>query len=178
MQNKDVRISKLLSYVLRHKPESIGLSLDTQGWAKIEDLISKSTKIKLRREDISRVVKNNDKQRFILSDDNEFIRANQGHSINVDLGLKPVSPPATLFHGTATRFWPSIKVEGLKKMNRHHVHLSEDEDTAAKVGVRHGKLQILTIDSGVMAAAGHIFYVSENGVWLTDDVPPQFLRAP
>lgn len=177
MQNKDVRISKLLSYVLRHKPDSIGLSLDPQGWAKIDELISKSTKVKMKRDDISRVVKNNDKQRFIVSEDGQSIRANQGHSIKVDLGLTPTPPPAALFHGTATRFWPSIRVEGLKKMNRHHVHLSEDEDTAAKVGVRHGKLQILTVDSEAMAKAGHLFYVSENGVWLTDDVPPQYLSS-
>ena len=177
MQNKDVRISKLLSYVLRHKPESIGLSLDANGWANIDELISKSSKVRMTREDISRVVKNNDKQRFILSDDNEFIRANQGHSIKVDLGLKPISPPDSLFHGTATRFWASIKTEGLQKMNRHHVHLSEDAETAAKVGVRHGKLQILIVDSGAMAKAGHVFYVSENGVWLTENVPPQFLSG-
>lgn len=177
MKNKDVRISKLLSYVLRHKPESIGLSLDAQGWANIDELMSKSSKVRLTREDISRVVKGNDKQRFIISEDGNLIRANQGHSIKVDLGLKPVSPPKSLFHGTATRFWPSIKVEGLKKMNRQHVHLSEDEETAAKVGVRHGKLQILTIDCLAMTAAGHIFYVSENGVWLTETVPPQFLSV-
>ncbi|MEP3889045.1 MAG: RNA 2'-phosphotransferase [Hellea sp.] len=177
MKNKDVRISKLLSYVLRHKPESIGLTLDAQGWANIDELVSKSSKVRMTREDISRVVRGNDKQRFIISDDGNLIRANQGHSIKVDLGLKPVSPPDSLFHGTATRFWPSIQVEGLKKMNRQHVHLSEDEETAAKVGVRHGKLQILTVDCRAMVAAGHIFYVSENGVWLTETVPPQFLSA-
>lgn len=175
MKNNDVKISKLLSYVLRHKPESIGLSLNDKGWANIDELISKSSRVKLTREDISRVVKNNDKKRFIISTDGQSIRANQGHSVNVDLGLKPVSPPKVLFHGTATRFWPSIQTEGLKKMNRQHVHLSEDKETAAKVGVRHGKLQILTIDCLAMTAAGHIFYVSENGVWLTEAVPPGFL---
>ena len=142
MKNNDVKISKLLSYVLRHKPESIGLSLSDKGWANIDELISKSSRVKITREDISRVVKNNDKKRFIISSDGQSLRANQGHSVNVDLGLKPVSPPKVLFHGTATRFWPSIQTEGLKKMNRQHVHLSEDKETAAKVGVRHGKLQI------------------------------------
>lgn len=175
MKNNDVRISKLLSYVLRHKPQSIGLSLDAEGWAKIDDLISKSSKIKITREDISRVVKNNDKKRFIISGDGDSIRANQGHSINVDLGLKPVTPPASLFHGTATRFWPSIEKEGLRKMNRQHVHLSEDADTAAKVGARHGKLKSIVVNSDAMAAAGHLFYISENGVWLTENVPPQFI---
>ena len=176
MKNNDVKISKLLSYVLRHKPESIGLTLDAEGWADIDTLISKSEKVKMTREDISRVVKNSDKQRFIISDNGQSIRANQGHSIKVDLGLAPTAPPAYLYHGTATRFWESIKLQGLKKMNRHHVHLSKDKGTAAKVGGRHGKLQILTVDSKAMAEAGHLFYVSENGVWLTDFVPSQFLK--
>ena len=176
MKNYDVKISKHLSYILRHKPESIGLTLDVEGWADIDALISKSKKVKMTREDIIRVVNNSDKKRFIISANGQTIRANQGHSIKVDLGLKPTSPPANLFHGTATRFLESIQLEGLKKMNRHHVHLSKDEDTAAKVGVRHGKLQILTVDSKAMVEAGHLFYVSENGVWLTDYVPPQFLK--
>jgi len=177
MKNNDVKISKLLSYVLRHKPEAIGLTLDAEGWADIEALISKSKKVRMTREDISRVVENSDKQRFIISDDGQSIRANQGHSIKVDLGLTPTAPPEYLFHGTATRFWKSIQQDGLKKMNRQHVHLSKDEKTAAKVGVRHGKLKILTVDSKSMAKAGHLFYVSKNGVWLTEYVPSEFLKA-
>jgi len=176
MKNNDVRISKLLSYVLRHKPESIGLKLTAEGWANIDELIHHSTKVKITRDDIVRVVKNSDKQRFIISDDNKSIRANQGHSIKVDLGLTPERPPEFLFHGTATRFWDSIKAGGLKKMNRHHVHLSSDKETAERVGVRHGKLKILIVDSEKMFEAGHLFYLSKNGVWLTDKVPPKFLK--
>ena len=177
MANKDIKISKMLSYVLRHKPQSIGLILDAEGWANLDDLILKSVKVKITRDDIFRVVKNSDKQRFIISDDGARIRANQGHSIKVDLGLKETPPPTILYHGTATRFLDSIKSEGLKKMNRHHVHLSSDIDTASKVGTRHGQLIILSVDCAAMTKAGHVFYCSENGVWLTDAVPPQFLKT-
>ena len=177
MSSSDVKISKLLSYVLRHKPEAIGLTLDKEGWASLDELIEKSKKVKLSRDTISQIVRHSDKQRFIISEDGDYIRANQGHSIKVDLGLAPTSPPDLLFHGTATRFWETIQGQGLKKMNRHHVHLSKDEDTAAKVGSRHGKLKILIIDSLAMSKAGHVFYVSENGVWLTDHVPPEFIKA-
>ena len=177
MSSSDVKISKLLSYVLRHKPEAIDLTLDNQGWAKIDDLIEKSKKVKLSRDAVFRVVRNSYKQRFIISEDEDYIRANQGHSIKVDLGLIPTSPPDLLFHGTATRFLEAILSQGLQKMNRHHVHLSTDEETAAKVGSRHGKLQILVIDSLAMNKAGHVFYVSENGVWLTDHVPQEFIKT-
>ena len=177
MSGSDVKISKLLSYVLRHKPESIGLTLDQEGWAKLDELIAKSNKITLSREAVFRVVKNSDKQRFIISEDGNSIRANQGHSIKVDLGLLPTEPPNTLYHGTATRFWDGIKEHGLKKMNRQHVHLSIDEETAAKVGTRHGTLQTLVIDTIAMRKAGHVFYVSENGVWLTEHVPPEFIKT-
>lgn len=177
MSSSDVKISKLLSYVLRHKPEAIDLTLDKQGWAKIDDLIKKSKKVKLSRDAVFRVVRNSDKQRFIISEDEDYIRANQGHSIKVDLGLIPTSPPDLLFHGTATRFLEAILSQGLQKMNRHHVHLSTDEETAEKVGSRHGKLQILVIDSLAMNKAGHVFYVSENGVWLTDHVPQEFIKT-
>jgi len=173
-QNNTKAISKHLSYILRHKPEAIGLTLDPQGWASVDDLISKSPK-GLSREKIIHAVENNDKQRFILSDDGTHIRANQGHSISIDLGLKPSPPPDILFHGTATRFLEPILEQGLKKMNRQHVHLSADVETATKVGSRHGKPVILTLDTGSMLTDGHSFYISENGVWLTDRVPPQYL---
>lgn len=177
MASSDVKISKMLSYVLRHKPDAIGLTLDSEGWANLDELISKSKKVKMTREDIFRVVKNSDKKRFLINKDGEHIRANQGHSIKVDLGLKEVLPPDFLYHGTATRFWDAIKSEGLKKMKRHHVHLSTDVETASKVGSRHGKLQILKIDCLAMVKEGHVFYRSENDVWLTNSVPPKFIES-
>jgi len=167
-------ISKHLSYVLRHKPESIGLELNDQGWTQIDDLILKSPK-KITREILEYVVKTNDKKRFIISEDGHKIRANQGHSVKVDLALAEKTPPNILYHGTATRFLPSILDGGLKKMKRHHVHLSADIETASKVGQRHGKLVILTVNAAAMHLAKHKFYKSENGVWLTDVVPANFL---
>jgi len=173
-QNKTKAISKHLSYILRHKPEAIGLTLDPQGWANVDDLISKSPK-GLSRSKIINAVESNDKQRFILSEDGSRIRANQGHSISIDLGLKPAPPPEILYHGTATRFLEAVLTQGLKKMNRQHVHLSADVETATKVGSRHGKPVILTLDTASMLKDGHYFYISENAVWLTDRVPPQYL---
>ena len=173
-QNKMKAISKHLSYILRHKPQAIGLTLDPQGWANVDDLISKSPK-GLSREKIVAVVESNDKQRFILSKDGARIRANQGHSISIDLGLEPAAPPQILYHGTAKRFLDDILAQGLKKMNRQHVHLSADPETATKVGSRHGKPVILALDTPAMLQAGHAFYMSENGVWLTNQVPPQYL---
>ena len=168
------KYSKHLSYVLRHRPDAIGIELDEQGWVDVDDLIEKSPK-GLSRELIQKVVATNAKQRFILSEDGLRIRANQGHSVKVDLGLEALMPPAQLYHGTADRFMPAILAGGLKPMNRHHVHLSEDLDTASKVGARHGRLVILNVDSRAMVEAGHRFYRSANGVWLTDAVPPRYL---
>ncbi|MFT3736849.1 MAG: RNA 2'-phosphotransferase [Rhodocyclaceae bacterium] len=174
------KTSKFLSFILRHKPEDIGLVLDAQGWASIEELMLRAGQhgTRLDRELIEEVVETSDKRRFIISDDGERIRANQGHSIPVDLGLVPVSPPDLLFHGTATRFVEAIRVEGLLPRARHHVHLSANRETAAAVGTRHGKLAMLEIRSGDMARAGHPFYVSVNGVWLVDAVPAEFIRFP
>jgi len=124
---------------------------------------------------IKTIVANNDKQRFILSEDGNHIRANQGHSVKVDLGLEAVSPPSLLYHGTANRFLDIILQEGLKKMSRQHVHLSVDLETASKVGQRHGKLVILKVDTLAMSAANYDFYRSDNGVWLTGHVPAEFL---
>lgn len=167
-----VSASKFLSLVLRHQPEVIGLSLDAEGWADIDELIHLAHGHKpLTRALIEAVVANNNKQRFAISADGQRIRARQGHSIEVDLGFVPVAPPAQLYHGTATRFVASIQRDGLVKRNRQHVHLSADADTATTVGSRHGTPVVLIVHAAAMAAAGHAFFRSENGVWLTDAVP-------
>ncbi len=173
MNNKLKTTSKFLSLILRHQPEKIGLELDTNGWADINELIEKSKKVKLTKELIVEVVAKDNKQRFIINDDK--IRANQGHSINIDLALEAVEPPDILYHGTATRFLESIMKEGLTKQSRQHVHLSKDIETATMVGKRHGKVVILKVDAKKMFEEGHEFYLSENGVWLTDSVGVEFL---
>ena len=174
--NKLKEISKFLSYVLRHCPEDIELTLDPGGWASISELISKAqTKINITQELIEQVAATSDKQRFKISDDNLSIRANQGHSIKVDLKLTPQKPPATLYHGTATRFLDSIKQKGLKPGQRHHVHLSTDIATAKAVGQRYGKPIILQVDSENMFKQGYKFFLSDNNVWLTEQVPEIFL---
>ncbi len=171
-----VKTSKFLSFVLRHKPEEINLHLDEQGWASVDELIDTARKHgkKLDQELIREVVATNDKKRFTLSKDGKKIRANQGHSINVDLGLKVTVPPQFLFHGTAERYLKSITQEGLKPSGRHHVHLSADYDTAIKVGMRHGRPVVLRIEAGLMNTDGAAFFLSENGVWLTDKVDPKY----
>ena len=175
----DVTISKFLSLVLRHKPETIGLGLDTGGWAAIDELLAAAEAHgrKISRELLDHVVFTNDKQRFAFSADGLKIRANQGHSIGIDLGLEPVAPPATLFHGTATRFMAAIRREGLRKMRRQHVHLSSTYDVAQRVGARHGDPAVLEIDCAAMVAEGHQFYLAKNGVWLSDAVPARFLLS-
>lgn len=172
--------SKFLSLLLRHQPEVIGLELDSNGWAEVDELIRLANADRpdqLDRELIEIVVSTNTKQRFVLSEDGERIRANQGHSIEVDLGLTPVAPPSKLFHGTASRFLESIMADGLTKQSRQHVHLSADLSTATNVGTRHGSPRVLVVDAAAMHAAGYEFFQSANGVWLTDAVPPQFLRS-
>ena len=168
MSKKLEKISKFLSLILRHKPEEIGLILDKNGWADISQLIELSTAkgVVISEQTIFEVVATSDKQRFSISDDGLCIRANQGHSIAVDLELKPLQPPEVLFHGTATRFWASIASVGLSKMNRQHVHLTESVDSALSVGARYGKPVLLRIDAHKMSNEGHLFYRSENGVWL------------
>lgn len=171
------KASKFLSFVLRHKPESIQLMLDDQGWANISELIDKAKpQIDFSTQLIQQIVANNDKKRFALSNDGLHIRANQGHSIKVDLQLTAKEPPAVLYHGTATRFLESIQKEGLKAGQRHHVHLSTDIDTATAVGKRYGKPVILKVDAGAMHQQGHEFFLSENGVWLTEHVPSSFIN--
>jgi putative RNA 2'-phosphotransferase len=174
------RISKFLSLVLRHEPGKIGIILDAQGWTDCDELIAAAARHGLRfdRATLLEIVRTNDKQRFALSDDGTRIRANQGHSVAVDLALVPEPPPETLFHGTVEKFLASIRLEGLRKGERHHVHLSPDLVTATKVGQRRGKPVILRIRAAEMAKAGHEFFLSENGVWLTDTVPPEFIDFP
>jgi putative RNA 2'-phosphotransferase len=180
MDTKLVGLSKFLSLVLRHKPETIGLTLDANGWADVEELLERARENgrPLTRPLLERLVAENDKQRFALSEDGKRIRANQGHSIAVDLNLRPQTPPETLYHGTASRFVDSIREQGLQCRNRQHVHLSIDEATATNVGKRHGKPVILQVRAGEMHRAGVAFYVSENGVWLTGDIAPNFLVFP
>ena len=170
--------SKLLSLVLRHKPEKAGLRLGEGGWVQIDDLLAGLTAINraMSRKQLEQVVTTNDKQRFTISDDGKRIRAAQGHSVDVDLGLKPVTPPARLYHGTATRFMKAIRKEGLRPMNRDHVHLSVDEETATKVGMRHGKIVILKVDTAGMHESGQEFYQADNGVWLTGPIAPKWFE--
>lgn len=167
-------ISKFLSYILRHKPDAIDLKLDAQGWASIKCIIEKSD-IEITEAAIREVVASSDKKRFIISDDGLCIRANQGHSIDIDLGLKPKEPPEILYHGTANRFLDEIKIHGLQPKNRQYVHLSDNLETAMKVGQRHGKAVVLSIPARSMHKSGHLFFQAENGVWLIKAVPAQFI---
>lgn len=170
------KVSKFLSYILRHKPESIGLKLDSNGWLLIMDIINNSGKeITLSEQIILETVKDNDKKRFSISENGKYIRANQGHSVAVNLQLTPKKPPKTLYHGTATRFLPSISEQGLKSGQRQHVHLSTDINTAINVGSRYGKPVVLTIDSEKMHSNGYQFFISDNHVWLTEYVPNEYL---
>jgi putative RNA 2'-phosphotransferase len=171
------KISKFLSYVLRHKPEAIGIQLNTEGWIGVEELIDAANKDgnNLNRTLLDEVVFTNDKQRFAYSADGLSIRANQGHSVDIELALKPTTPPDTLYHGTATRFIESIKEQGLIKKQRQQVHLSALHETAVSVGQRHGKPIVLSINSKQMYEDGHLFYLSNNGVWLTDFVAVEYI---
>lgn len=173
-----VKVSKFLSLVLRHAPEKIGLQLDAQGWARVDELLEKLARRgrRVSQELLEEVVAKNDKKRFSFSPDGSLIRANQGHSIvAVDLALEPQLPPALLYHGTAKRNLESIRASGLWAASRNHVHLSADTQTALTVGRRHGQPVVLTVRSGEMAAQGHTFFLSDNGVWLTEAVAPQFI---
>jgi len=172
----DKKISKFLSLVLRHKPEEIGLTLDDNGWADVAELLKKAKgHYTFSLEDLQRVVADNDKQRFAFSEAGKRIRANQGHSIEVDLALTVATPPPLLYHGTASRFLDSIMKEGLKPMGRHDVHLSELFTTAMAVGTRHGKPVVLEVNAERMHNDGIEFRQSANGVWLTAIVEPKYL---
>lgn len=170
--------SKLLSRILRHSPESVGLSLDTQGYVEVTKLLSALARngSPLSLSELQKVVQTNDKKRFAFSSDGLKIRAVQGHSVTVDLELKEASPPPYLFHGTVSRFLASIQNDGLKPMQRHHVHLSQDRSQAFKVGSRRGKAIILKVSAQAMQKDGYLFYLAENGVWLTEIVPPEYIE--
>lgn len=177
MERNVVKTSKFLSLVLRHRPEQIGIQLDAAGWVAVDELLAACREYGrvITLTELQFIVANNDKQRFSFSADGSLIRANQGHSIEVELGYEPATPPATLYHGTAERFLDSIKAQGLLKGRRHHVHLSADEATAIKVGQRHGKPVVLQVQAEAMHSDGFSFYLSENGVWLTEHVPVIYL---
>ena len=171
------KISKFLSLVLRHKPKVIGLQLDKNGWADVEELLAKSAQNgnSFTFQELKEVVRTNDKKRFSFDESETKIRANQGHSLNLDLELEEKTPPKVLYHGTAERNVKTILKSGLQKMKRHHVHLSANVETAKNVGTRYGKPVIFEIDTKAMLEQGFKFYVSANGVWLVDKVPPKFL---
>lgn len=175
------KTSKFLSLILRHKPEVIGLQLDAHGWANIDELVGKARASDrasgLDHSIIRSVVDTSDKRRFVISEDGQRIRANQGHSVDIDLQLKPLAPPERLYHGTATQFVDSILCEGLKPKKRQYVHLSTDIETATSVGQRHGKPIILTINARLMHDQGFEFFLSDNDIWLTKEIPVEFVAC-
>lgn len=179
MEKQLKSISKYLSYILRHNPGAIGLALDDAGWAVLDELIEKANTTVKRLDDelIRLIVETNDKQRFSISECGLMIRTNQGHSIEIELGLLSIVPPKVLLHGTAEKFIASINRDGLRKRNRHHVHLTENASTAKAVGGRYGKPVLLSIDAEAMQRDGFEFYQSANGVWLVDEVPPQYIST-
>jgi putative RNA 2'-phosphotransferase len=177
MEKKLAKLSKFMSLVLRHQPETIGLTLDGEGWADVTDMLARmnqhGTKCDLPL--LEQVVSTNDKQRFAFNADRTKIRANQGHSVEIDLALRPQAPPEILLHGTVAKFLDSILAQGLLPGSRQHVHLSTDEAVARSVGARRGQPVVLRVRAGEMHRAGHEFFCSENGVWLTAQVPAQYL---
>ncbi|MFJ3335525.1 RNA 2'-phosphotransferase [Streptomyces sp. NPDC086766] len=177
-ERRTVTVSKYLSKHLRHQPERIGLVPDAAGWVEIDVLIAAAGAhgLPFTREELDHVVAVNDKRRFAI--EGTRIRASQGHSIEVTLGLPPATPPPHLFHGTVARHLDAIRAEGLRPMSRHDVHLSADRETATRVGARRGRPVVLSVDAAAMHRDGHVFHVSANGVWLTRAVPPRYLRLP
>ncbi|USX51736.1 RNA 2'-phosphotransferase [Lentzea sp. HUAS12] len=165
-----IRLSKRMSKALRHQPERVGLTLDAAGWVPVADLLSA---LGVSEADLREVVERNDKKRFTI--DGDRIRASQGHSVEVELGLPVATPPDELFHGTVAQYLDDIMRDGLRPMARHDVHLSPDRETARRVGSRRGRPVILTVDAGRMHADGHEFRLSANGVWLTQHVPARYL---
>lgn len=171
-EKETIRISKRLALHLRHDPAAIGLTLAHDGWAPVDALLRA---LAITREQLDEVVETNNKRRFAFDETGTRIRASQGHSVSVDLGLSDAAPPDVLYHGTVAKFLDAILREGLRPMKRHAVHLSATLDTARTVGARRGKPVILRVDAAGMATAGHVFQVSANGVWLTASVPPKYL---
>ena len=179
-EKEDIKVSKFLSLVLRHKPEEIGIELDENGWTSVQTLIDNSRKagIDLSFDVLKHVVDTNSKKRFAFNESFDRIRASQGHSIEIELGYQPQEPPEILYHGTGEKSVPVIRNEGLSKQKRHHVHLSADLETAIKVGQRHGKPFVFKILAGEMFKNNFDFFLSDNGVWLTDHVPAKYLKEP
>lgn len=172
------QLSVFISLVLRHKPDAAGIVLDEHGWANVEELIDgiNHTGRKIDITILEEIVRTDNKQRYSFNEDKTLIRANQGHSVPVDVDLKEKEPPEFLYHGTADRFLKDIMAEGLKPMSRLYVHLSKDIETANKVGKRHGSPVILRVQSGKMKQDGIKFYIPENGVWLTKKVDVKYLE--
>lgn len=178
MNEKDsTRLSKFLSLVLRHRPEQIGITLDVQGWTEVDVLIQQmnSKGMSITPEKLQQVVETNNKNRFAFNETKTKIRASQGHSVAIELGYIPQTPPPLLYHGTGKKHLPSIMASGLEKMKRHHVHLSTDVATALQVGRRHGEAILLHINAAKMQADGFRFFLSENKVWLTERVPVDYI---
>ena len=177
MERRLVTVSKFLAKHLRHAPEALGLTLEPGGWVSVDELLAASMRngFPISYDELLACVETNDKQRYSFDDTGDRIRANQGHSVAVDLQLEQKPPPVMLFHGTVERFLASILADGLQKGKRHHVHLSADVETARKVGARRGPPVVLQVDAGQMHDDGFAFFLSSNGVWLTETVPPRFL---
>ena len=173
------QLSKFLAKVLRHNPEAAGVTLDEEGWCSVDELIkgTKKQRNRFTKENLEEIVATDEKGRYAFNEDHTKIRANQGHSVHVDLKLEPKEPPAVLYHGTATRFLDSIMKDGLKPMSRLQVHLSTTYETAVNVGKRHGKVVVLDVDSAKMHEDGIEFFCSDNGVWLTNFVDPKYLKV-
>ena len=173
------KLSKFISLILRHKPEEVGITLDDFGWAKVEDLINgiNNSGRKIDIEILEEIVRTDNKQRYSFNEDKTKIRANQGHSIPVNIEFKELEPPNTLYHGTATKSLEGIKSQGIKSMSRLYVHLSKDYETAVNVGSRHGKCVVLVINAKRMYEDGIKFYLSENGVWLTEYIDPKYILS-
>jgi putative RNA 2'-phosphotransferase len=177
-EKENTRISKYLSLVLRHAPEAAGIALDKNGWTDVRILLQQLNRngYAVSPAELDHVVTTNSKQRFIYNENRTRIRASQGHSVAVELGYAISEPPAVLYHGTVEAFLPSIEKTGLEKRSRHHVHLSADDETARRVGQRHGKPVVLVVDAACMRADGYAFFCSDNGVWLTEHVPTSYIQ--
>ena len=173
----DVKLGRFLSLVLRHNPGAAGISLDGHGWADVEELLAgvNRTGRRIDKNTLERIVRENNKQRYAFNEDHTKIRANQGHSVPVELDLREAQPPVRLYHGTAVRFLGSIRREGITRQSRQQVHLSAETKTAWQVGARHGAPVVLVVDAGAMAREGRRFWLSENGVWLCEEVPWRFI---
>ena len=169
--------SKFMSLILRHKPETIGIEMDEHGWADVDELIEGISKThKIDMEILEEIVRSDEKQRYSFNDDKTKIRANQGHSIPVDVELEEKEPPEELWHGTGEKFVEAIDRDGLISKSRLYVHLSKDEETARNVGARHGRPVLYVVKAGQMHKDGYKFYLSKNGVWLTKKVPVEYLE--